>query len=75
MEEGVQIVGPVHISRNSLIARGSSLGPNVSVGARSSIGEECQIRNCILFGDAEIQANRTLDNFIVYGRKIMKEGD
>ncbi|MGY5853636.1 MAG: NDP-sugar synthase [Candidatus Thorarchaeota archaeon] len=75
MEEGVQLVGPVLISRNSRIAKGSSLGPNVSVGVGSSIGEECQIRNCVLFGDAEVQANRTLDNFIVYGRHVIKEDD
>ncbi len=63
---GVSLVGPLVISRESRIASNAIVGPYVSVGTGSSIGEECTISNSILFDSVVAPANRTLDGVVVH---------
>jgi NDP-sugar pyrophosphorylase family protein len=70
IDSGVSLRGPLVIQRDSRIASSAIVGPYVSMGPSSSIGEECTISNSLLLGSTEVPANRTLEGVIVHANGI-----
>ncbi|UCE11360.1 MAG: NDP-sugar synthase [Candidatus Thorarchaeota archaeon] len=71
---GTQIVGPVFIARNVRIGRECHIGPSASIGTDTVLGDHCDIRDCMLFGGAQLPEGNILLEAIVCGEAILEKG-
>ncbi len=67
VEPGAVIKGPAIIGRNCVIRSGAYLRANVILGDNVVVGQSCELKNCLVFNDAQIpHLNYVGDSIIGY---------
>lgn len=54
IEEGAMIKGPAWIGEGCELRKGCYIRENVIIGNRSVIGNSCELKNCLIFEEAQI---------------------
>ena len=71
LNQGVKIIGPVFIGRNSIISEGAVIGPRASLDENTHIPRECEIVNSILFNNPLLQEGTQIRDAIVRAEEVI----
>jgi len=70
--KGAHLKGPCLIQRESTIGTDCVIGPYVSLGAGTHVGNQCEIHNAVIFEQSKIPDNNKLSTIIMSASEIFK---